>query len=285
VDEWGRAHPLTVVVDSTWLRVHAQLALYRYEQRRVRTMHWKTTEMGTVYALSWSIIPRNTFGNLQDTLLFQSNYAGDFDDYIAVFVELHGSGLFAHFKAVPGFGKIVRAGMGERFIQEHNYEPLLYWSAYPDLSPRDLGQLGFEPNSAPDPRWITVILPLRSKKATETMTKAKELHQKVSLPFDLPGVHFARIAAVPRTSGTFLVVSMVIDNDDRSDEDVLRALVNREGEFWSLVARAVKHKDADPTVTLLEHVVHPNNSLSYFCAPGGTRASITAGHAKLEVRR
>ena len=272
----GRANPLTVVVDSTWLRVKVQLALYRFEQRGVRKIHWKTTAMGTVYALSWTIVPRNTFGSLQDSLLFQSNYAGDFDDYIAVFVQLHGSGLFAHFKAVPGFGKIVRAGMGERFIQEHNYPTLLYWAAYDDLSPRDLGQLGINAADALDPRWITMILPLHPGKATHAITAARLKESSEDTPFDLPGVHFARIAAVPRRTGTFLIVSMVVDRDGRSDEDVISQLVARDRPFWTEVAHAVDAKDNEPTRVLLEHLVHQNNSLSYFCAPGATRASICA---------
>ena len=278
----GRATALSVLTPVNRRIVRGQRAFYRFEKPRVRTIHWKTTQMGLVLALRWSLVPAGIAGP-RPMMLFQSNFAGDWNDYIDVFVAVHLLGLRAHFFAVPGFKKVLDAGLGHQFIRDRDHEPVHYYCAYPDLTPRDLRLLPTVQRVHADPRWITVLLPGDGPARAAALAAFADAHGV----FAVPGVHFGRIVGIPGAERNLVLVSVVIDDDTPvsrgplgfsrpdpgvlavADRAVLARVVDRFAELWVGLTG-----QSDAVGQLLRHRIAETEGLSYFCCPGATAADI-----------
>ena len=267
----GRARALTVVTPVRRGTFWLQWIIYRFERRNVRKIHHRTTAMGLVYEFNWSLVRRNPkLGIDRPHLLFQSNFVGDWDDYIDVFVAVHKVGLLLHFLSAKGFPSLGQVPLVRDYIRVRDREPLRYHCAYPSATPRDLQQLAerfVAAPGAPDPRWISCLLPIPDTDVLNAIRSERGL-------LDLPGVHFGRIVSVPFNGPPVLLVSVAIDPSAGSDAVVLQNLVALRPGLWNSITDADRTGEEDSVAILLRGRVRDTDGLSYFSAGGLDQATI-----------
>src|SRR3954470_9728839 len=90
--------------------------------------------IGTIHFARWVIIDNDT------RLLFISNFDGTWDDYIDEFIEKAADGLnaiWSHCDDFPAGGSRDREAF-KAYIRKYEYQPDVFYSAYPDASVKDI---------------------------------------------------------------------------------------------------------------------------------------------------
>lgn len=236
----GRATALTVILPlkwygRTWLTVWFRFLRLPFVGR------WafkKLDRLRFVSAIRWSLLPpfvprKSPFDRDLDQrwqLLFESNFDGDWDEYLDSFGSVMGAALKSIIRPGVGYPGLKSASLFKDYARINDHTPHGYVSAYPTMTAGDIRQevlarYGDDAGKAiigadfgrRSPRWTTFLLPIRSGRtgaATEA-TVALEAdvvdNKEKALLLATGSIHFARIAILDRPSGSWLLVTLTHD--------------------------------------------------------------------------
>ncbi len=249
----GRAEALTVIMPLQWGGATA-LAAWLWILRRAPTplRMWAVGQLDSlrfVSAIRWSLLPpfeqprglppwRSRDQRRQ--LLFESNFDGDWDDYLEAFGAVMSRALRTIVDVGHGFPGLDDVAQFKAYAKSLDHEPVLYVSAYGDLTAADVYQElaareGRRARRAArrhgmgrsHPAWATFLLPLRPGRASAAARAARALDAPLtgsdrSLLLSTDLVHYGRIVVVDRPSGSWLLVTLTHDG---TAEQVLTDLV------------------------------------------------------------
>lgn len=276
-DSWGRdtgrLSALTVVLPlrpggllwlGLWLRLLRHLPQRTPLPREGLSRRWAVGQLDRlrfVAAIRWSLLPplspegRRWLGlrataDARWQLLFESNFDGDWDDYLDVF----GAVMAVPIRSIVGVGRGF-PGLGDitlfkDYTKSHDHEPEHYACAYGDMTSGDVYQamVAREGSRARyrafrngygrhRPRWTTLFMPIREGRTaaavraaralapegadevdwvTETAAQWDAIVDPTPLLLRTGTVHFARAVVVERPSGSWLLLTFT--HDDSTDE-------------------------------------------------------------------
>jgi hypothetical protein len=144
-DVCGRAHALTVLsgVAPWWsLFLRIQFAVRPRLPKRMREKMAKPLEdLSFIHFARWTLIRRLPADPASrperlgaDLLLFESNFNGDWEQYIDAFSYVIPSRMKLLWQGAYGFPGPLPSGPFKEFIRANEYEAAHYYSAYPEAS-------------------------------------------------------------------------------------------------------------------------------------------------------
>jgi hypothetical protein len=196
-----------------------------------------------IYAIRWCLLspfePRRLFPprllrpERRWHLLFESNFDGDWDEYLENFASVFPKGLATMVWVGAGYTGLSSPDLFKRYARLHDNVPEHYVSGYPTLSANDVRQAlvarygrrlvqGFAQQGygAAEPRWTTFRLPVRRGAEGAVVRAARELDRGVPReggrvapePFRKVGtIHFARVMLEQQQSRAWLLVTLTHD--------------------------------------------------------------------------
>jgi hypothetical protein len=318
----GRATALTVVLPLKLGGVYP-LRLWLYLLRVVPFRGWAVGTLDRqrfVQAIRWSILPpftdkrsppweRPADGRWQ--LLFESNFDGDWDEYLDVFGAVMGGPLKSLIYWARGFPGLDNIDLFKAYAKAFDHAPEHYASAYPDLTSADIYQRAIAQASDPAaartrvskggygrnrPTWTTVLLPLKEGRDAEAARISRTFSEPGlpdSCPFVGTGlVHFVRVVVLRRPSGSWLLITATHDGPAASlfEQVVARdssvdPLAGEPGRIRRLIECTAEvpddldgwWSDGDVVRHLLAAVPDSSGSWMAYCGyPGWTVAEIRA---------
>lgn len=221
----GRASALTLLLPlkpwgAAWLR-----GLFWWLGRpSQRTRLQNLDLLRFIYAIRWSLLPPLEPGAPglagRPLLLFESNFTGDWDEYLEVFGAVQGAQLERIVIACadyPGLGDLQQF---KAWAKLHDHTPEHYASAYPTLTPLDIrrqlavatdgrskGQVWREGFGRTRPSWSTYLVPIAAGRTDQAIVAARALH----LLTGQTDVHFARVAVITRASASWILLTVTHD--------------------------------------------------------------------------
>jgi hypothetical protein len=220
-----------------------------------------------IYAIRWSLLSpyearRRVVPPTEQRwhLLFESNFDGDWDEYLDSFASVMPKGLATMVWAGAGYTGLSSPDLFKRYAKLHDHVPEHYVSGYPGLSANDIRQelvarygtnlvRGFARDgySGPEPQWTNLRLPLRPGAEGVAVRCARALDPggqpgATGLFRSLAVVHFARIVVDQQASRSWLMLTITHDGDARSvvrellDHDHRVATSGRVGRFHDVLA-------------------------------------------------
>lgn len=206
-----------------------------------------------VLAIRWSLLPpfdrnppRLPWQRPADTrrfLLFESNFDGDWDEYLDVFgavLPVPIQTLIWWGRGFPGLDDI---DLFKRYAKALDVEPDHYAAAYrlrsADIYQAAIAREGHRAHlkrvrygyGVDRPRWTTFLLPLKPDRVTDAHALARSFgddDDDGNCPFLATEiVHFARVVVLHRPSGTWLLITATHDAD--GDGSYARALAYGPG--------------------------------------------------------
>ncbi len=246
----GLASALTVVLPLRWGGRTALVAwLWILRRRTLRRRAVGTLDgLRFVSAIRWSLLPpfrppgpwpwRRPHDERWQ-LLFESNFDGDWDDYLEVFGAVQGWPLRSITAWGAGWPGLDDVALFKAYAKSFDHEPEHYASAYPSLTSGDVFQelMARDPGGArrrvrqrgygrTHPAWTTLLLPLAEDRAAAAVRAARALEHPPDggepLVVRTGLVHFGRVVVLDRPSGSWLLVTLTHDG---TAEEVVAALV------------------------------------------------------------
>jgi hypothetical protein len=270
----GQAHALTVLLPlKRWGRWYFTIffgILRLVPSIRMGALN-DTDRLRFIYAIRWSLIApfehRRRFGRITNSqqrwhLYFESNFDGEWDEYLDNFGAVLSSGLQRILVPAVGYPGLSSVPLFKAYARFHDTLPAHYYAAYPALTATDIrvhlavtdraSKRGATTNNSGDaplsatmidtpsrtrlkadgfglhsPHWLTLRIPLRSGQASAATIVANSFTNETS-PFRRPHIHFARVAVVPQASRDWLVISMTYDQPSWSSprDAIIRVLTD-----------------------------------------------------------
>lgn len=212
----------------------------------------KVQRLGAVYAMRWIIVQpfsgHSRAGRPADRthhLLFETNYVGEWNEYLEGFGRILSPGLKAIFVATVGYPGVEAVEPFVAFARRHDLEPGHYYSAYGGWTPvqvqqallvRRLGSMAaaadlpefHQGGKIPlrrrqrrnHPAWLDLIVQVKPGQVDALRRTIARLGEDESgsgaSPFEkAEHVHFARLVVVDHPSGSFLVFTATYDGGRR----------------------------------------------------------------------
>lgn len=316
-----RANALSIVVPVTKPReLKAWLNWLSWPSQRFRLE--TIDRLRFIYAIRWTVLP--PFPSLEPgrpadprrQLLFESNFDGDWDEYLEIFGGVQGwqlEQIVKRTEAFPGLGDLA---LFKSWAKSYDHLPEHYASAYPNLSAIDIrqhlartrgpvsrAQVWHEGFGLRRPTWTTIRLPLqtgRSAAAVELARGFDVVKQRADAaldPGDGPGeenprwtsslfnrqtdVHFVRVVVLDRPDGSWILLTLVHDGPV---EPIIRTMVEQDrlkelptmDALLDLVATR-PGTTADPADRLMQHRLPADlGHLAYAAYPGTSVAELQA---------
>jgi len=320
--EDGRASALEVLLPlkrggRVWLVLW--LGLLRTSRPLRQRAFRELDELRFVYAIRWTLVPpferarRPWMLRPEDRwqLLFQSNFDGDWDEYLENFASVMPKGLASLVWVGSGYTGLTSPDLFKRYAKAHDHLPEHYASAYVDLTAGDIRreiadrygrgaakaihQGGYSEEAL---SWTNLVLPLRADRTGPAVRAARAMEppcvgdeEPTPLLLLSGAVHFARVVVLQLPTGSWLMITLTHDGKARPIlADALRR--DREGDaehpepvLGPLLSHVlgVPHPDSpawdDDRVLELLLAHRPRtrrHSLAYCAYPGFTVADIRA---------
>ncbi len=318
----GQAEALTLVMPMKWWGPFFHRCVFWFFSRRF-ARDWAFTQLEQlrfISAIRWSLLPpfekrrwwRWPTHENRWHLLFESNFDGDWDDYLDSFGAAAKKALRFIVTVVVGYPGLDSMPMFKSFAKQYDHLPEYYMSAYPSLTASDIRQelharygrfaheaIVKEGYGRTKPEWTTFLLPIKAGHAGRAVRAARRLDpgQPVgpNTLIDQPVtdgtffrrtelVHFARVVVVDQPRRSWLLITMTHDGPV---EAVLSLLLS--GEAATSLRKLLECTDGVPAdsgewwsdVHLFRHLLahRPPGSehrLTYAAAPGWTAHEISS---------
>lgn len=245
----GRATALTVVLPLRWWgRWYLAAWFAALRAPRLRRFAFKTVDpLRFISAIRWSLLPpfergRPRLGRDPDRrwqLLFESNFDGDWDEYLDTFGAVLGRPLETIIGPGLGYPGLTTPDLFKAYAKVHDAVPALYQAAHPTLTANEVrhemaarrrgsaAAIAGEGYGRTRPRWTTVLLPLRPGRSSAARRAAAGLgpdpsRGRSSLLLESGAVHFARAVVLERPAGSWLLLTFTHDGPF---EPIARSLV------------------------------------------------------------
>jgi hypothetical protein len=236
----GRANALTVVLPLKWWGrrwLVLWFAILRTRRGRRFAFERSLDPLRFISAIRWSLLPpfdpprfRILFWRRPQTerwqLLFESNFDGDWDEYLDNFGAVMPAPLASIISAGVGYPGLDTRGMFKAYAKAYDITPEHYVSAYPDLAAGDIRQELFarDPSGADrrrivhdgfgrtEPQWSTFLLPIIPDRVGQTVAAARQFERTDGTSgtplLASDRVHFGRLAVVDRPERSWLLLTM-----------------------------------------------------------------------------
>ncbi|HYD10865.1 MAG TPA: hypothetical protein VEA78_12260 [Acidimicrobiales bacterium] len=249
----GRANALTVLLPLAWGgRTWLRFVFWLYRRRRGGDF-LLLDRLRFVSAIRWSLVPP-----LDDDdrwwMLFESNFDGDWDEYLDSFGAVTGSALRRLLWRCVGYPGLTSPALFKEYARIHDHRPEHYASAHPHLTASDIRQalhaqhgdaaeaeIAREGYGRSKPSWSTFLLRLDDGAAGRAIRAARALPEDALLGGG--DVHFGRVAVVERPTGAWLLITLTHDGDAAT---VVRRIVANDvgGKLRALLEHAADMPDA-----------------------------------------
>jgi hypothetical protein len=234
-----------------------------------------------IYAIRWSLIPpfestrwwqRKPRTEQRWHLYFESNFDGEWDEYLDNFGAVLSTGLTAILRPAMGFAGFGSIALFKAYARQYDYFPSHYYVAYPELTATDIrvhlavthrdqsssgspatragaptadtpsrAQLKARQFGLNEPSWLTLCAPLRTQSASATRQLLASFADATS-PFQCDDVHFARATTIKQSTRTWLLVSLTYDRPSNARNssaagiiEVLLSDEQRRGRLATLI--------------------------------------------------
>ena len=244
----GRATALTVVLPlELWGRRELAARFLALRQSPMRHHFEAVDRLQFISAIRWSLLPALDAGAPEPRrarrwhLLFESNFDGDWDEYLDTFGREIPKELETIIGAGIGYPGLEIPGLFKAYARATDNIPEHYAAANPSLTARDIRRelLAREGRAAIDriaaegygrssPRRSTFLLPLASGRvgaATRAARSFDEPGDDRSLLLVTGRVHFARLVILRRARRNWLLVTMTHDGPV---ESIVREIIRTE---------------------------------------------------------
>ncbi len=248
----GRSNALTVILPlkwwGRWVLPLWYFAIGLRPERSFRGLH----ELRFVSAIRWSILPPFDPGprwivrrdgrrhlalvppaGRRHQLLFESNFDGDWDEYLDTFAAKLSLPLTTMVAAGLGYPGLSTPALFKAYARAHDHIPEAYGSAYPGLTSSDIRDELAATAAVPDerarahglgrraPHWTTLLLPLRPGHSGHAATRARRLRADPTPGAPDPlvgatGIHFARVVVLAHPGRRHLLITLTHDHDART---------------------------------------------------------------------
>jgi hypothetical protein len=244
----GRASALTVVlplVPGGRYTLAARFLALR--QARMRHHFAKVDELQFISAIRWSLLPALDVGAPDPArarrwhLLFESNFDGDWDEYLDTFGAEIPTQLQSIIGAGVGYPGLEIPGMFKAYARATDNIPEHYAAANPSLTARDIRRellvregrdaierIAAEGYGRSSPRWTTFLLrlvPGRVGAATRAARSFDDPGDHRSLLLVTGRVHFARLVILRSADASWLLLTMTHDGPV---EPIIREIIRTE---------------------------------------------------------
>lgn len=324
----GQAEALTLVMPMKWWgRFFHRFWFWIMSLAFMRNFAFGNLEkLRFIIAIRWSLLPpfeqrwqpwHRTHENRWH-LLFESNFDGDWDDYLDSFGAAARFALGSIVWVVLGYPGLDSMPMFKSFAKQYDHLPEYYMSAYPSLTASDIRQelharygrsaheaIVREGYGRTMPEWTTFLFPLKAGHAGPAVRAARRLDPGQPAGPDALStrqvtdgtffsqtelVHFARVVVMDKPTRSWLLITMTHDGPV---EEILRLLVADEAKGLRALLECTEGAPTDSTGWwaarevsrhLLDH--RPPGSehrLTYAVHPGWTASDLTA--FKTDARR
>ncbi|MEA2703474.1 MAG: hypothetical protein QOD63_1419 [Actinomycetota bacterium] len=236
----GRATALTVILPLKWYG-RTWLTVWFGFLRLPFVGRWafkKLDRLRFVSAIRWSLLPpfvpqKSPFDRDLDQrwqLLFESNFDGDWDEYLDSFGSVMGGALKSIIRPGAGYPSLKSPSLFKDYARIHDHTPHGYVSSYPTLTAGDIRQeilarYGEAAKKAivkadfgrTSPQWTTFLVPIRPGRtgavtdATVALEEDVLVHKENALLLTTGRIHFARVAILDRPSGSWLLTTLTHD--------------------------------------------------------------------------
>ncbi len=252
----GRATALTVILPLKWWGRAWLTVWFRYLRLPFmgRKAFRKLDRLRFVSAIRWSLlrpfVPRKSpFARTSDQrwqLLFESNFDGDWDEYLESFSTVTGKALRSIIRPGTGYPGLTTASLLKDYARIHDHTPHGYVSAYPTLTAGDIRQeilarhgpaavraIARRDFGRTTPRWSTFLLPIspgRTGAVTDaTVALEKDVYdlEQQSVLLRTGAVHFVRVVVLDRPSGSWLLLTLTHDGPV---EPILRQMIASDAD-------------------------------------------------------
>jgi hypothetical protein len=265
----GRANALTVVLPLKWWGrwwLTFWLAVLRTRRGRRFAFESSLDPLRFISAIRWSLVgpfdpPKfRIFAERPESerwhLVFESNFDGDWDEYLDNFGAVMAKPLASIIRAGVGYPGLGTRGMFKAYAKAYDIVPEHYVSAYPTLAAGDIREelLARDPSGAArrriikdgfgktEPQWSTFLMPIKPDRIGDAITAARDFDQMTSYgddadvgatPLLVNGrVHFGRLVVINRPAGPWLLITMTHDGPI---EPTMHELIARESEIAASV--------------------------------------------------
>lgn len=258
----GRTNALTIVcpLRGSPLRLRMMLA---WVDAKSRTKLRTADELRFISAIRWTVLPpfepparrrlRRSFDALfprqrreqRHHLLFESNFDGDWDEYLDAFGTVLGGDLHNLVRWCAGYPGMDDLALFKAWARSVDVLPEHYASRYPSLTSSDIRQeLNARYGSAEitrqmaerewgkvEPLWTTLVLPIRPGHTASAATAGRALARgsgqgaTSALIRGLGEIHFARVVVLEQPTRDWLLITFV---HDREIEPALQALLEAD---------------------------------------------------------
>lgn len=252
----GQAEALTIVLPMKWWgpRFH-RLWFWAMSQRLARShAYGSLDQLRFVLAIRWTLLEpferRKVLWHRRTPeqrwhLLFESNFDGDWDEYLDDFGAAANFALRSIVWVGLGYPGVTSMPMFKSFARLHDHLPEYYSSGYPSLTAADIrqelharyggaacGAIKREGYGRTTPQWTTFRLPIRAGMAGRAVRRARRLDPQNgasafddateqegktgpvtdgSLFRDTGLVHFGRVVVLDRPTRSWLFVTITHD--------------------------------------------------------------------------
>jgi hypothetical protein len=270
----GRATALSVILPLKrggrfWLR--PWLALLRSNRWLRGKAYRDLDDLQFIYAIRWSLLapherrrwPVFLSPDQRWHLLFESNFDGDWDEYLENFAAVLGWGLSTLVWVGAGYTGLTNPSMFKRYAKLHDHLPEHYVSGYPELSANDIRQevvarygpgilQAFRQRAylGEGPTWSTFLLPIRHGQEGEAVRAARAMDcgsgagqgREVFRSTGL--VHFARVVVDQQERRSWVLITITHDDDVAPILHAALAADTRMGQARAAEAAAVVAADS-----------------------------------------
>lgn len=321
-----RASALTLVIPLKWWARPYLWVVFAYLQLPFKRPKFEALdELRFIHAIRWSVLPplarprwtvplvgrflprghgrapqRGRAPEQRWQLLFESNFDGDWDEYLDAFGSVLGRPLNLIVLPCVGYPGLTSIALFKLWAKVNDHQPEHYASAYPSATAIDIREamaqadptartrvvhLGY---GSGVPAWSTFVVPLTRDRAGEAIAAARRLDR---VPTDddpatsvlvprVDGIHFLRLVVLDLAASSTLLFTVVHDHHD--PVELVGALLAADpGPLHELLSCASGVPDGMGDDDLAAFVVaceppSVHHSLRYCAYPGLTAAEIRA---------
>jgi hypothetical protein len=293
----GRATALTLLLPLNWTGSARLRLIFWWLGRTSQRRHLQQLDLlRFIYAIRWSLLPPLEPGapglRGRPLLLFESNFTGDWDEYLEVFGSVQGPQLDRIVQACadyPGLGDLQQF---KAWAKLHDHTPEHYATAYPTITPLDIrrhlaattdgrstSQVQREGYGRGRPSWSTFLVSIAAGQTDQTIVAARRLSTPAGsqLLVGQSEVHFARVVVITRPARSWVLLTITHDGPI---VPILRRMLAEPATDTASSLRQLLDTagvDTDAEHRLLAHQIDTRRAtLRYSVAPGWTATELAA---------
>lgn len=190
----------------------------------------KLDDLRSLYSLRWTVL--RFPGSVRRTLVFETIFHGDWEQYLQLLVLTSKRGVNAHTVGAIGYPGLTDVGVFVRYLFEKHHPASHVFAATPHASLNDLraaltyaGSTGAIAEPPGRCHWFGVLVPLRRSHVGEVNSLLTSWKGDRS-PFHGTSVHHGRVVVIPREGTDFLLISAAFASQETRRDAAVEGLLH-----------------------------------------------------------